>query len=314
MSSIIATSNTKPRAHQRSVRSPEAKSPNYYEHPTSPLKLTTDAEKGQKWCLNDFEVGKFLGKGKYGKVYVAREKSSKHIVALKMSSLEQISADGSEQQVQREIEIQSNLRHTNILRLYGYFYNKKSIYLILECAPGCSDLYGYLQMLKENGLQLSMQEAATITRDVASALDYMHSKNVVHRDLKPENLLLGLDGKILIADFGMSFHGDFSELHDTCGTPEFMSPQCIEPPYDHRVDHWALGVLLYELLTGRTPFATQDEEATKKRILNEKLQFESDFRGCGGAQALINGLLEFEPDERPTLKAIQQDPWILRCI
>jgi serine/threonine protein kinase len=88
----------------------------------------------KRWSLHDFEIGKSLGKGKFGNVYLAREKSSKFIIALKVLFKSQLQKYGVEHQLRREIEIQSHLRHPNILRLYGYFYDTKRVFLILEYA------------------------------------------------------------------------------------------------------------------------------------------------------------------------------------
>lgn len=87
------------------------------------------------WCLMDFDIGKPLGKGKFGNVYLAREKSSKYIIALKVLFKSAIKENNNEHQVRREIEIQTHLRHPNILRMYGYFHDEARVYLILEYAP-----------------------------------------------------------------------------------------------------------------------------------------------------------------------------------
>eukprot|EP01080_Neovahlkampfia_damariscottae_P010208 gene10208-2628_t len=141
------------------------------------------------WDISNFEIGKPLGRGKFGSVYLAREKSTKFVVALKVLMKEQLKKKEVEHQLRREIEIQSHLRHPNILRLYGYFYDKKRVYLILEYAA-----------------QVSEEQTARYIKSLAEALDYLHCKNVIHRDIKPENLLLDSTGKIKIADFGWSVH------------------------------------------------------------------------------------------------------------
>jgi serine/threonine protein kinase len=92
----------------------------------------------QQWCLDDFEIAKRLGNGKFGRVYLAREKSSKYIVALKVMLKSQL--HGVEHQLRREIEIQARLRHPNILRLYGYFHDERYVFLILEYAAN-GELY-----------------------------------------------------------------------------------------------------------------------------------------------------------------------------
>jgi serine/threonine protein kinase len=96
------------------------------------------------WSLNDFEIGKRLGRGKFGRVYLAREKQSEFLVAIKVISKNQLKKSGVEHQVRREIEIQTHLDHENILKLYGFFWDARRIYLILEYAPG-GELYKELK-------------------------------------------------------------------------------------------------------------------------------------------------------------------------
>lgn len=100
-----------------------------------------------------------------------------------------------------KVEIQSHLRHPNILRLYGYFYDQTHVYLILEYAAK-GELYKEVQMCK----CFSERRAATYIASLARALIYLHSKHVIRRDIKPENLLIGLQGELKIADFGWSVH------------------------------------------------------------------------------------------------------------
>jgi len=99
---------------------------------------------GKRWKLSDFEIGRPLGKGKFGNVYLAREKGSKYIVALKVMFKSQLIKNNVQHQLRREIEIQAHLRHSNILRLYGYFYDETRVYLILEFAPR-GELYKVLR-------------------------------------------------------------------------------------------------------------------------------------------------------------------------
>merc|ERR1719429_1023008 len=103
---------------------------------------------GQRWKLDDFDIGRPLGKGKFGNVYLAREKRSKYIVALKVLFKSQLQKGGVEHQLRREIEIQSHLRHPHILRMFGYFYDETRVYLILEYAPG-GEMYKALQKQPE---------------------------------------------------------------------------------------------------------------------------------------------------------------------
>ncbi|CAM9964252.1 unnamed protein product, partial [Choristocarpus tenellus] len=143
------------------------------------LKSNESAKKGKHWSLSDFEIGTPLGRGKFGSVYLAREKRTHYIVALKVLQKNQLLKAGVEHQLRREIEIQSHLRHRNILRLFGYFYDDRRIYLILEFAPG-GELY---KKLSSKG-RFSEEQSARYVLDVAQALHHCHQKKVIHRDLK----------------------------------------------------------------------------------------------------------------------------------
>mmetsp|Transcript_4946 Transcript_4946/g.5744 ORF Transcript_4946/g.5744 Transcript_4946/m.5744 type:complete len:333 (-) Transcript_4946:201-1199(-) len=264
------------------------------------------ARKGKQWALEDFEIGKPLGRGKFGSVYLARERSTKYIVALKVLKKSQLLKAGVEHQLRREIEIQSHLRNRNILRMYGYFYDAKCIYLILEYSPG-GELY---KKLTAKG-RFSEKMSARYICDLSQALNFCHSKHVIHRDIKPENLLIGAQGEIKIADFGWSVHAPTSRRNTLCGTLDYLPPEMVEGrEHDEMVDVWSLGVLLYEFLVGSPPFEAEGHSATYRRISRVDLRFPAGV--TKDAQDLISKLLQKEPGRRMALKSIPTHPWILR--
>lgn len=220
----------------------------------------------KQFHLGMFEIGRPLGKGKFGRVYLARDRSTGFICALKVlykSELQQ--GTGVEKQVRREIEIQSNLRHPNILKLYGHFHDSKRIFLILEFA-GKGELYKHL---RREG-RFPEWKAAQYIAQMAAALRYLHRKHVIHRDIKPENILVGIHGEIKISDFGWSVHAPNNRRNTLCGTLDYLPPEMVKSGskdnwYTEKVDLWSLGVLMYEFLVGEAPFE-DTPVMTHKRI------------------------------------------------
>lgn len=211
-----------------------------------------------------FEIGKPLGKGKFGRVYLAREREHGFVCALKVLYKSELQQGRVEKQVQREIEIQSNLRHPNILKLYGHFHDTNRIFLILEFA-GRGELYKHLR--KET--RFAEWKAAQYIAQMANALRYLHRKHVIHRDIKPENILVGIHGEIKISDFGWSVHAPSCRRKTYCGTLDYLPPEMIvsrnpDNSYDEKVDLWSLGVLTYEFLVGEAPFEDTPVMTTRR--------------------------------------------------
>ncbi|XP_018416173.1 PREDICTED: aurora kinase A, partial [Nanorana parkeri] len=262
--------------------------------------------KKKQWSLEDFEIGRPLGKGKFGNVYLAREKQSKFILALKVLFKTQLEKANVEHQLRREVEIQSHLRHPNILRLYGYFHDATRVYLILDYAPR-GELFRELQRCT----RFDDQRTATYITELADALLYCHTKKVIHRDIKPENLLLGANGELKIADFGWSVHAPSSRRTTLCGTLDYLPPEMIEGRmHDEKVDLWSLGVLCYEFLVGIPPFETKTHQETYRRI--SKVDFHFPPYVSEGARDLISKLLKHNPDQRMPLKDVLEHPWVVQ--
>ncbi|KAI8145046.1 kinase-like protein [Fennellomyces sp. T-0311] len=269
------------------------------------------SQEQKQWSLDDFEIGRALGKGNFGQVFLAREKQSGFVVALKVLYKEALAKSRVERQLRREVEIQGNLRHPNILRLYGYFHDETRVYLILELAAK-GELYKELQA------QGSFPEevAAQYIAQMANALLYLHSKRVIHRDIKPENLLLGLKGELKIGDFGWSVKTGVTESRRStlCGTLDYLPPEIVQGrSHTEKVDLWSLGILLYEMLCGKPPFEEEDSyETTYKRIISVDLRIPSYV--SKDAADLIRNLLVYKSADRLPLRSVVLHPFITKHV
>ncbi|KAJ8591128.1 kinase-like protein [Rhizopogon salebrosus TDB-379] len=262
----------------------------------------------REWNLNAFEIGRPLGKGKFGRVYMVRTKCEpQYILALKCLYKSEIVQSRVEKQIRREIEIQQNLRHPNVLRLYGYFHDEKRIFLMLEFA-GKGELY---KQLSKHG-SFSEKRSSRYIDQMADALIYLHGKHVIHRDIKPENLLLGINGELKIGDFGWSVHAPGNRRMTLCGTLDYLPPEMVEGrEHNEKVDYWALGVLTYEFLVGNPPFEDRNSvNATYRRIAKVDLKIPSLV--SAEAKDLITQLLKYNPEERIPLTDVSRHPWIVK--
>ncbi|KAJ1358794.1 hypothetical protein KIN20_017315 [Parelaphostrongylus tenuis] len=179
--------------------------------------------------IDNFDIGRQLGRGAFGSVFIARSKEDKIVVALKVLFKEQIDKYNVGHQVNREIDIQYHLKHPNILQLKGYFHDQQRIYIILEFAEG-----GNLYERMKRKVKLGEAEAAKYVRQLADALSYCHVRRIIHRDIKPENILLDKKRNAKIADFGWAVMSANSRRKTFCGTLDYMPPEMISrKTYDH---------------------------------------------------------------------------------
>lgn len=261
-----------------------------------------------KWSIDDFEIGCPMGRGKFGRVYLAREKTTHVMVALKMLFKSEIVKGRMEHQLLREIEIQAHLKHPNILRLLTHFHDERHVFLVLEFAAG-GQLYKHLQNQPNQRFPENM--ASCYVYQVADAIHYCHLNKVIHRDIKPENLLLTIDGNIKLADFGWSVHAPSLKRRTTCGTLDYLPPEMVRNThYDEHVDHWCIGVLCYEFLVGKPPFESSNSVKTYEKIVAVRVTYPNFMPE--GAKDLISKLLRFKPTERLPLPAVMKHWWIAK--
>ena len=206
--------------------------------------------------------------------------------------------------IENEIKIHSSLHHPNIIQLYGRIETKQGIILVLEYA----DNGNLFCMLKKN-IKLREIKAYHYFANICEGIRYLHEKNLIHRDIKPENILLNKGGSVKICDFGWSTRGDTSRS-TYCGTLAYMAPEIINGcSYTNKVDIWALGVLLYEMIQGSTSFLSPRKHEKIQRTA-DSINFSSNF--SHSARKLIEKLLDEDPSKRATIQEVFEHEWMLR--
>uniref|UniRef100_A0A0N5BS84 Serine/threonine-protein kinase par-1 n=1 Tax=Strongyloides papillosus TaxID=174720 RepID=A0A0N5BS84_STREA len=255
--------------------------------------------------IGKYKLLKTIGKGNFAKVKLAKHMPTGQEVAIKIIDKSSMNST-SIQKLYREVRIMKQLDHPNIVKLYQVMETETTLYLVMEFASG-GEVFDYLVA---HG-RMKEKEARAKFRQIVSAVQYLHSKNIIHRDLKAENLLLDADMNIKIADFGFSNTFSIGAKLDTfCGSPPYAAPELFQgKKYDGpEVDVWSLGVILYTLVSGSLPFDGQNLKELRERVLRGKYRI--PFYMSTDCENLLKKFLVLNPVRRSTLEAIMQDRWM----
>ncbi|KAJ3393354.1 Serine/threonine kinase [Entophlyctis sp. JEL0112] len=219
--------------------------------------------------LDDFNLITVLGKGNFGKVILVEEKLTKKNYAIKVLKKDFVieNDEAEATRAEKRVFLTANLeRFPFLVNLHSCFQTETRLYFVMEFVSG-GDLMWHIQHER-----FSEKRAKFYACEVLLALEYFHKNNITYRDLKLDNILLTLDGHIKIADYGLFSTATF------CGTPEFMAPEILkEKPYTRAVDWWALGVLIYEMILGQSPFPGDGEDQIFDAILHDDVLFPANM-------------------------------------
>ncbi|KAJ3341028.1 hypothetical protein HDU93_005892 [Gonapodya sp. JEL0774] len=299
----------------------------------SSIRMMTKAEVGP----SDFSKVKMLGKGDVGKVYLVKRKDTSKLYAMKVLSKREMIKRNKIKRVLAEQEILATSNHPFIVTLYHTFQNEDYLFFVMEYCGG-GEFFRTLQ--SRPGKCLPEASAQFYAAEVVTALEYLHLMGFIYRDLKPENILLHATGHIMLTDFDLSkpsvvpgsptivkSGSAFSRLLDSLtqtsidtksctnirtnsfvGTEEYIAPEVIKGSgHTSAVDWWTLGILIYEMLYGTTPFKGANRNATFHSILNNEVNFPEQPEVSTYAKSIVKKLLHKDERKRLGSKAGASD-------
>ncbi|KAI8339783.1 kinase-like domain-containing protein [Choanephora cucurbitarum] len=249
-----------------------------------------------------YEIGeKKLGVGSFAVVKECTDRETGEKCAVKII-MKKVIAD-----------ILKKVRHEHIVSLHNFYETDEAVYIVTDLCTG-GELF---QRIIERGTYTE-DMASDLVRQMLEGLAYLHSQDIVHRDIKPENLLFKTpdeDAKLLITDFGLSklLKNHNEVLTTACGTPGYVAPEVLlGTGHGTPVDIWSVGVIMYTLLSGYTPFYGEDQNELFQCIMKGEYEFDEEYWGeiSEEAKNFINRLLTFDPKERVTAEEALRDDWI----
>ncbi|KAF2085303.1 Pkinase-domain-containing protein [Saccharata proteae CBS 121410] len=202
-----------------------------------------------KYTLSDFTIQRTLGTGSFGRVHLVQSKHNNRFYAVKVLKKAQVVKMKQVEHTNDERRMLQKVKHPFLITLWGTFQDSKNLYMVMDFVEG-----GELFSLLRKSQRFPNPVAKFYAAEVTLALDYLHSLDIIYRDLKPENLLLDRHGHLKITDFG--FAKEVPDITWTlCGTPDYLAPEVVASKgYNKSVDWWSLGILIFEMLCGFTPF------------------------------------------------------------
>ena len=269
-----------------------------HEEPLVPSEKIPEPENNHsKISENDFTKIKLIGKGSYGNVFLVRYNKNNMIYAMKVYKKSDLREKNQENNTKSERNLLTQINFPFIVEVKFAFQTDSKLFLVQEFIQG-GDLFFHIH----SGQKFSTQKTKFYLVEIILAIDFLHKNNMIYRDLKPENILIDSKGHIKLTDFGLSkIMTNIEEKSFTiCGTLQYIAPEIISGEgYNESVDWWSLGIIMYEMLTGKLPFKfnfDNQEEQNDLNIYDKKIKFPSWIEE--NAKDLINKLLNKDPEKR----------------
>ena len=248
-----------------------------------------------------YQIQAHLAQGGMSDIYRAFDLVNRRDVAIKIPDQSIIGDPAQYERFQRELEVINTLNHPAILKGLGSGKYNRIPYLVTEFVDGRS-----LRTMIDEDAPIPSEDAILLIRKIAEGMAYCHANNVIHRDLKPENILITTEGRPVIMDFGLaltkgSHRVTYSNLSATMGTPDYMAPEQIEGQRgDQRTDVYALGTILYEMLSGKTPFTGDTNMVIMAQHLQKDAPRLDHVNSAVSAElaAIVSHCLARDPDKR----------------
>ena len=241
--------------------------------------------------LDEYELLKALGEGSFGRVYIARHKTSGQYWAFKQLKKYEIIKSKQVDHLKNEVYILNSISHPFIVKMAGMTQDNRFLYIGMEFVVG-GELFTYLRRV----VRFPKLQTALYTAQVTLMFEHLHANNVIYRDLKPENLLIDGEGYLKLTDFGFAKIVE-NRTYTLCGTPEYIAPEIIlNKGHGKGVDWWTVGVLIFEMLAGIDPFNDADPMMIYQNIIRGNLKFPRTFDKDG--RSLVKHLLVSDLSKR----------------
>ena len=255
--------------------------------------ITVNENNVEKINLNDYKLEYKIGKTNLGFIYIYKNKKTNKLYFMKILKKVNLLLNKNTEHVTNEFIIISNVYHPFIIELKGINNtNPVTLNFLYEYIPG-----GNLNTLLKMKKRFSIKESKFYLASIITAFDYLHKKNYIYRDLRPQNILINKDGYIKLAEFSFAKKMDNEYTFTMCGSPEYYSPEMVmKSGYNKSTDFWSLGIILYEMLIGCTPFLDSDPLKIYQKIKQGKILFPKKLDK--NAKMIIKHFLILEQNKR----------------